>query len=149
MELEEVDGNVQVSGNTGVRGKDLGRMFDHFWSLAVRKVKKGTARTAFAVAVRRADLLTVIGPAWRQANEAWTTWPDQTKVPHPSSWLRAESWDDDPVTPHRAPEGKIERGAKIAAAMAQSDMTDREKLDAILAMPAGVRSAAQPKEISR
>lgn len=143
-------GDVQVVPNTTVRGQDLGRMFDHFWSLAVRKVKKGTAREAFAVAVKKADLLTVIGPAWRQANEAWATWPDKTKVPHPSSWLRAESWDDDPVPAYERPVGKIERADRLVEMI--GDHTPDEVLDAIFARgrsPLGSAESPQRKEIGR
>jgi hypothetical protein len=73
--------------------------FDTFWSLAVRKTGKGAARTAFARALTRVDLHT-LAQAWVAANRAWATWPDPTKVPHPSTWLTQERWADDPVVPH-------------------------------------------------
>ncbi len=140
---------VQVDANTGLpdRGRST-ELFDHFWSLAVRKTDKGAAREAFAKACGKADVLTVIGPAWRQANEAWATWPDKTKIKHPATWLNRECWDDDPVAPFRPAPGKIERGAAISAAMSDSPMNDREKLDAILALPLA-SGEPQPKGIER
>lgn len=116
-------GELQVGANTTARN-EFGRMFDLFWELAVRKAGKGEARKALEKAVKVADVRTVIGPAWRQANEAWATWPDKTKVPYPATWLNQERWDDDPVQPHQAPATKLQRLGQITEALDQFDSPD-------------------------
>lgn len=151
-ELEPLPGlvdDLQVGANTTPRN-EFGATFDLFWSLAVRKSGKAAARSALKSAMKKADLRTAIGPAWRQANEAWATWPDKTKVPHPSTWLNQERWDDDPVEPHSRPVGKMERADRLVEMV--GDHTPDEVLDAIFARgrsPLGSVESPQRKEIGR
>jgi hypothetical protein len=142
-------GDLQVGANTTPRN-EFGAVFDLFWDLAVRKSGKAAARSALKSAMKKADLRTAIGPAWRQANEAWATWPDKTKVPHPSTWLNQERWDDDPVEPHSRPVGKMERADRLVETV--GDHTPDEVLDAIFARgrsPLGSVESPQRKEIGR
>ena len=65
--------------------------FAAFWRAYPRKVGKGAARTAFAKAMRKTTL-DVILLALSRAQ--WSS--DPQYIPHPSTWLNAERWDDEP-----------------------------------------------------
>ena len=71
--------------------------FAEFWRAYPRKVGKGAARTAFVKALRKASAETVMAGLGR------AKWPaDPQFIPHPSTWLNSERWDDespDPMDP--------------------------------------------------
>ena len=65
--------------------------FQEFWLAYPRKVAKGAARAAFAVAIRKTTLETMLAAIVR------TQWSaDPQFIPHPATWLRQERWDDEP-----------------------------------------------------
>ncbi|MCE2578080.1 hypothetical protein [Gluconacetobacter entanii] len=66
--------------------------FEQFWQAYPRKVGKPKARRAFAKAVGKASLETLL------AAIAATAWPsDPTYIPHPATWLNNERWADEGV----------------------------------------------------
>lgn len=66
--------------------------FAAFWSAYPRKVGKGAARTAFVKALRKASVETILAGL---ARAEWSA--DPQYIPHPSTWLNAERWDDAPT----------------------------------------------------
>ncbi|MFD0404989.1 hypothetical protein [Kitasatospora sp. NPDC127116] len=82
--------------------------FDTFWAAYPKRVGKGTARKAWAAALKRgADPQAIITAATRHA-AAWTAaGTDRQWIPYPSSWLNGERYDDDqlpvarPATPQQ------------------------------------------------
>lgn len=72
-----------------------------------RKVGKKTAKTKYAAAVKRAgDEQTVIDGAQRLAADP--NLPEQRYIPHPTTWLERDGWDDEPLPsskPSPAPKG--------------------------------------------
>lgn len=71
--------------------------FDRFWAAYPAKVAKGAARKAWPKALKAAgDAERIIAGAERYA-------VDPNREPgftaHPSTWLNAERWDDDPLPP--------------------------------------------------
>lgn len=88
--------------------------FDEFWQVAVRKTAKGAARVAYAKALRKTDPAT-LSNAWQLANDVWEHWRDRHLIPHPSTWLNQERWEDDP------PEGQQTDLEKRAQERARQD----------------------------
>lgn len=76
--------------------------FETFWHAYPRRVGKGAARAAWGKAARRVpDLLTrcLAALAWQRTQVQWTR-DDGVFVPHPSTYLNQERWDDE--DPHAA-----------------------------------------------
>ncbi|MFB9621400.1 hypothetical protein [Brooklawnia cerclae] len=73
---------------------DPGR-FDDFWTAYPRKVGKQKARAKFAAATRRAPADAVIAGA--QSLAADPNLPPEQYIPHPSTWLERNGWEDPPL----------------------------------------------------
>jgi hypothetical protein len=70
--------------------------FDEFWNVCPRKTGKGTARRAFTKAVNAGvDPATLIDAMTNHANYWHVTGQDQQFIPHPTTWLNGERWDDE------------------------------------------------------
>lgn len=67
--------------------------FDAFWSVYPRKVAKGHARKAFEKACKLADVTEIVIAAGKFAYAMQDT--EKQYVPHPTTWLNGERWDDD------------------------------------------------------
>lgn len=74
--------------------------FDEFWELYPRKVGKPAAKRAFTAACKRVDERKLL-EALRAHAVVWRSWPvhRQQFVPHPSTWLNRDGWDD-PIEQH-------------------------------------------------
>lgn len=76
--------------------------FDAFWHAYPRKVGKQKARTKFTTAVKRAgDPNLVIAGAQRLADDP--NLPDKQYIPHPTTWLERDGWEDEPLPPRHTP----------------------------------------------
>lgn len=65
--------------------------FSIFWGCYPRKVAKGTARKSFEKAIKKTTLESMLDAITRYvANK-----PQWCDYKHPSTWLQAESWDDE------------------------------------------------------
>jgi hypothetical protein len=74
--------------------------FDTWWTEYPRKVAKATARKAFTAALRAGANPAELTAAAVRHREHWqATGRQTTYIPHPATWLRAESWTDDLHTP--------------------------------------------------
>lgn len=85
--------------------------FEMFWSKYPRRVAKGTARTAFAKAVKKTDLETMlIALAEYKAKK-----PDRIDFKHPATWLNGECWHDEWENPRTETDSeKYQRQCKEA-----------------------------------
>ncbi|MGI5196540.1 hypothetical protein ACQEVY_23310 [Streptomyces sp. CA-288835] len=80
--------------------------FDAFWITYPRKVAKGTARTAFAKALKRgADPAAITAAAARHAAQWRATHTEARFIPYPATWLNSERYDDEsePAASHTQP----------------------------------------------
>lgn len=81
---------------SGSSERDRPRRFDEFWAACPRKVGKQKARTKYAAAVKRAgDEQTVIDGMRRLAADP--NLPEAQFIPHPTTWLERNGWEDDPL----------------------------------------------------
>lgn len=71
--------------------------FDLFWQAYPRKAGKGDARSAFDKAMTKGVTLTKILAAVAEQKGS-QEWSDPQYIPHPSTWLNQERWDDE-LTP--------------------------------------------------
>ena len=105
--------------------------FDEFWQAYPRKIGKGAARKAYARALRITDHDTIMGALsdQRPAMEA----KESKFIPHASTWLNQERWEDEPEQPNDTPPGggggnsKADAGDKqiaFAARFARSPSED-------------------------
>ncbi len=69
-------------------------LFDRFWTAYPRREAKEAARRAFTKARRKTDTEQIITGAARFRDD-----PNRVAefTPHPSTWLNAGSWDDEPL----------------------------------------------------
>ena len=89
--------------------------FDEFWAAYPRKVGKQKARNKFTAACRRADAQVVIDGAQRLAADP--NLPEAQFIPHPSTWLERDGWDDEPL-PTRTPTNTTSADRNRGAAQA-------------------------------
>ena len=83
---------VELVSSNETAPKTLTDKFDLFWRLYPRKRGKGAARRAFEKALKRADFATIIGGLQAYLPHL----PDDHQfIPHPSTWLNGERWDDE------------------------------------------------------
>jgi hypothetical protein len=83
-------------GITTTAAADADAMFDEWWSLYPRKVKKEDARKAWRAVLRKKvspdhliDAIRRHVAMWRNTNQ------DPTYIPYPATWLRKGSYDDE------------------------------------------------------
>lgn len=74
--------------------------FNQFWQIYPRRIGKGYARKAFLSASKIEDLSIIIQAAEEFAHIMKGT--DPQYIPHPSTWLNGERWDDD-LSAYRSP----------------------------------------------
>lgn len=68
--------------------------FETFYEIYPRKMKPGDAKKAWKAAVKRADPEIIIAGARRLAADPNA--PEPNFLPYPATWLRADSWNDEP-----------------------------------------------------
>lgn len=69
--------------------------FDEWWKHVDKKEAKGDARKAFKAALKKVDLPTLIAGIQRSQEHWKRLGRARDKTPHPATWLRAESWEDE------------------------------------------------------
>lgn len=68
-------------------------LFEQFWAIYPRRIGKGSARTAFAKAAAKVIPETILQIAEQYAGKS--DLPDLQFIPHPTTWLNQERWNDD------------------------------------------------------
>ena len=69
--------------------------FETFWKEYPKKVGKGAARTAFAKAIKKAKLETLIEAVRKQRQGSQWKKDEGRYIPNPSTWLNQERWEDE------------------------------------------------------
>lgn len=82
--------NETVPPESETDKKDISSDFDSFWEAYPRKVGKGTAKKAYAKAVRSASPEQILSgvQAYKANKPSYADWA------HPTTWLNAERWSD-------------------------------------------------------
>lgn len=73
-------------------------LFIAFWQAYPRRIAKGAARIAFAKSLAFADGNTIVQAAIAYAAHCVEMKIEQKFIPHPTTWLNSERWDDDLAT---------------------------------------------------
>lgn len=73
--------------------------FEEFWNTYPRRVGKQKAKAKFTAACKRASADEVIDGAQRLAADP--NLPESQFIPHPTTWLERDGWEDEPL-PDRA-----------------------------------------------
>lgn len=73
--------------------------FELFWSAYPRRTKKSTARASFVRAIKKTTLdVMLTALEWQREQESWNDRDEcgvLRYVPHASTWLNQERWDDE------------------------------------------------------
>lgn len=97
----EVDSNiVDISKNNRTKSitpssENISDPFEVFWWTYPRRIGKGATRTAFARAKKKADVLHILNAAHQYSAFCVEQGTEKQFIPHPSTWLNQERWDDD------------------------------------------------------
>ena len=76
---------------------DVPDLFDEFWKHYPNKRVKKTARQAWARAIKRETPESIVDAARRMAADPNLPM-DQTKIPHPTTWLNQDRWNESPYS---------------------------------------------------
>ena len=101
--------------------------FDQFWQAYPRhrRVKRGLALRAFTKAIRKTTLAKMLEALkWQCEQPGWLEKGGQF-VPHPSTWLNAEQWDDEPF--HAPATSQPSRIGGVESAASQRQRMDEMK----------------------
>lgn len=74
---------------------DVPDLFEQFWKAYPRKAVKKTARQSWARAIKREKPEVIAAAAERMANDPNLP-TDETKIPHPATWLNQDRWNEPP-----------------------------------------------------
>jgi hypothetical protein len=66
-----------------------------FWQAYPRRIGKGDARAAFTRAATRTDPNLIVQAALAYAKHVAEAGTEQKFIPHASTWLNGERWEDD------------------------------------------------------
>lgn len=80
-----------------LKKKRASEYFVEFWDVYPRKVARAKAEQVFVRLARKVDLAVVVDGARRFASDP--NLPEPQFIPHPTSWLNAGRWDDEPLPP--------------------------------------------------
>lgn len=78
---------------------DIRSFFEDFWNVYPRKVGKTQARKAFAQAAVRQDPQRIVEAAYALRDDP--NLPPKQFIPHASTWLNRDGWDDEPYPEQR------------------------------------------------
>lgn len=78
-------------------------LFLAFWQAYPRRIGKGAARIAFARSLSFADGNAIVQAAIAYAAHCTEMQIEQKFIPHPTTWLNTERWEDDLATEETRP----------------------------------------------
>jgi len=90
---------------------DSGLAFAEFWSAYPRKVGKAAAKKAWAQAVKRAPANVITAACFQMANDPNLP-ADRSLIPHPTTWLNRDGWEDEPYPPPTPAQILADRGSR-------------------------------------
>lgn len=95
---EEIYGTVKQTPKKGIKtaqkANHVDGWFEEFWKAYPRKVAKPTARQKFITKCRNEETFRAIMAGLELHKK---TWNDPQYIPHPSTWLNQERWNDAPT----------------------------------------------------
>jgi len=92
-----IEPGIKNSNLTNTVVVQKNNFFDEFWKAYPRKTNKGFARKVFEkLKVDDAMLTKMIQAIYAQNKTVWKD-KDQQYIPHPSTWLNGERWEDEIV----------------------------------------------------
>lgn len=100
--------------------------FARFWDAYPRKTNKGDARTAWAKAIKRATPAVIQDAVVAYANDPNLP-ADQTKIPHASTWLNGDRWEDGPQPAPHAGHGRPTATDRMRSAWELSQQLEAEE----------------------
>ena len=127
--------------------------FEEWWATYPRKVGKGKAAKDWRRAMKRTDNHTLINASRRLAAFHAAEGTDPRFIPHPSTWLNRDGWEDDltPSMPRRQADGTRPEDWAIRRGEPMSEMA--RNIDRLFGRPADVIDGEcweeQPKEIGQ
>lgn len=80
----------RVTKESNTSSDTSAKSFDEFWSQYPRKTAKGSARKAYATALKKVEADTLL-----TALCAFPFSDDPRYIPHPATWLNQERWSDE------------------------------------------------------
>lgn len=87
------DTRYHISLKVTFKGAEYDSPFEAFWKHYPRKVAVGTAKKAFEAALKKEPDYEKIINAMIEQSKAWET-KDKKYIPHASTWLNGERWND-------------------------------------------------------
>ena len=102
---------------------ELERAFDEFWQAYPRREGKQAAKKAFVKACEQVKPAVVVAGAVRFGTDP--NLPPKQFIPHPTTWLNAGRWDDEPL-----PERELTPEEKTARAKAKAEADHLKNLEA-------------------
>jgi hypothetical protein len=113
--------------------------FPEFWSIYPRKVKKPQAQKAYAAARKKAPQHVLLAGAQCYADDPHL--PETRFIPHPSTWLNGECWNDPPCPPREEPtrskpNAATERNNESRAVIARLEAMEANGYNPMLALGA-------------
>lgn len=114
--------------------------FEDWWKICPRKVGKGAAKTAFAKALKKADIETIFSAMTRYASERDGKEPQYTV--HPATWLNQERWLDESQPTQRDFHNQIEEMLKHDSP--RLPIPDQGHRGAAQQVPASIQAAGTP-----
>lgn len=100
--------------------------FDDFWAVYPRRDDKGHARTAWARAVRKADVSVIIDGARRLRDDP--NLPEKKFIALPATWLNGERWGDEPLPARNGIRSVDRQGDLLRAEAARLDALEAQSL---------------------
>ena len=91
----ELANNNTLSSRAKMAHPNQTAEFESFWQSYPRRIGKGAARTAFTRAIKLAPVDEIIAAAKEYAAHCDATGTEKQFIPHASTWLNGERWDDD------------------------------------------------------
>jgi len=86
--------------------------FEQFWELYPRKVGKRKAQKEFERAMKRGSMEAITEGLLKQ-NAAWLAAETPVKfIPHPTTWLHRDGWEDEPAQPEQQ-QSRLQRSTAI------------------------------------
>lgn len=93
LESSESSLTPTIAHSRKTNEREIQKSFEEFWNVCPRKVGKGAARRAFATALKKTDLATLVAAMARYAK--LRSGGDPTFTAHPATWLNGERWSDE------------------------------------------------------
>lgn len=94
--VEDFRPTTVSTASAASRKREADSDFDEFWAAYPKKVAKGAARAKWKTAVKAAGGPDLILAGLAASVRHWDDeFVDRQFIPHPATWLKAESWNDE------------------------------------------------------